>query len=238
MTVNKLYSAQLASRMAPLFEAGNGDATDAFLRTLSNAEFRRAGYMAAHYVLPALDEDCYWQVFLHLLAADARAWLGTLLIAARERVRQGCPFSLAHPGFRAVAGYLNDNDRTVDKDKMLHSLLPLLQTADEMTFLFDVLKIDQPRRHLDYLLRCSSLPAYYLLFQVFRRFEHDKDLLTRCCAFLMKKGDSLSFNLASVSKAYFDLPRLCGTFSLRLQPYELSGLEGTYDAFVKILGRM
>lgn len=238
MTVNKLYSAQLAARMAQHIETGNLEALDAFLHSLSRADFRRAGYMAAYHVLPTLDEDRYWLLFRHLVATDAKAWTGTLLVAARQRLHEGVPFSLEHPGFRAVADLLNAEDRAVDKDKMLHHLLPELQTPDEMQVLFDALHVEEPRRRLDCLLRCTSLPAYYMLFQTFRRLEHDKVLLTRCCAFLMKKGDSLSFNLASVSKAYFDLSRLGGTFSLRLHPYELSCLEGSYDAFVKLLRRM
>lgn len=238
MTVNKLYSAQLAARMAQYIEAGNMEALDAFLHSLSRADFRRAGYMAAHHVLPALDEERYWQVFRYLAATDAKAWTGTLLVAARQRLHDGAPLSLEHPGFRAVAELLNAEDRTVDKNKMLQQLLPELQTPGEMQLLFDALHVEEPRRRLDCLLRCSSLPAYYLLFQVFRRLEHDKALLTRCCAFLMKKGDSLSFNLASVSKAYFDLSQLGGTFSLRLQPYELSCLEGAYDGFSKLMQKM
>jgi hypothetical protein len=47
----------------------------------------------------------------------------------------------------------------------------------------------------------------------------------------MKRGDGLSFNLASLIKAYFGLDELKGTFSLRLKPYELARIESSYKAF-------
>lgn len=54
----------------------------------------------------------------------------------------------------------------------------------------------------------------------------------------MKRGDALSFNLASVTKSYFDLPAVGGTFSLRLRPYELSLLEASYADFCAVMRRV
>ena len=51
----------------------------------------------------------------------------------------------------------------------------------------------------------------------------------------MRKGDALSFNLASVAKVYFDLPQVKGTFSLKLDPYQLGRLEMSYASFRRVM---
>ena len=56
-------------------------------------------------------------------------------------------------------------------------------------------------------------------------------------AHLMKKEDSLAFNFVSLMKVYFDLPEIKGTFSLRLNPYEIGRAEASFDSFVKILDK-
>ena len=68
-----------------------------------------------------------------------------------------------------------------------------------------------------------------------RQVEHDRDLLARCCRVLMKRGDALSFNLASVAKVYFDLPQVKGTFSLSLSPFQLGWLETSFENFKKVM---
>ena len=75
----------------------------------------------------------------------------------------------------------------------------------------------------------------YLLFRAMRHAEHDHGLLARCCRLLMKKGDRLSFNLASLAKVYFDLPQVKGTFSLRVSPYQLGRLGSSYADFRKMM---
>ena len=68
-----------------------------------------------------------------------------------------------------------------------------------------------------------------------RQLEHERDLLVRCCQCLMKKGDALSFNLASVAKLYFDLTPVKGTFSLHLAPYQLGCLDASFESFCRVM---
>jgi hypothetical protein len=51
----------------------------------------------------------------------------------------------------------------------------------------------------------------------------------------MKRGDSQSFNLASLLRLSFGLEEVRGTFSLSLEPYQLSRVEQNYDAFVQVM---
>ncbi len=64
--------------------------------------------------------------------------------------------------------------------------------------------------------------------------DHQIQALREYSIILMRKGDHLSFNLAGIIQSYFGLNALPGTFSLRLETYELNRLE-TYEGFQKII---
>ena len=65
--------------------------------------------------------------------------------------------------------------------------------------------------------------------------EGNRDQLVKCCNRLLERGDDRSFNLVSIVKHYFDLPEVKGVFSLRVQPYQLSRLDNSYQGFVQMM---
>lgn len=87
---------------------------------------------------------------------------------------------------------------------------------------------------LDFLLACPTTATYYEAFQLFKHMSDKRAVLYTYCQRLMSEGSDLSYNMASVMSLYFDL-QLPATFALRVEPYQLSRLEGGYDDFKKIL---
>ena len=80
--------------------------------------------------------------------------------------------------------------------------------------------------------------AAFVLLRALCYEEHDRDFLITTCRQVMKRGDNLSFNLASLLRTYFDLPEVKGTFSLALQPYELSRLDTDFDVFSRVMTKV
>jgi hypothetical protein len=70
---------------------------------------------------------------------------------------------------------------------------------------------------------------------VLRRAADNQPLLRAACLAIMKKNDDMSFNMASLLRSYFDLNDIKSTFSLQIEPYELSYIEQSYDNFEHIL---
>lgn len=234
MITEKHHSPLIHKKLRSIFEANDLSVLPDYFNTLSNSNFRMAGYVLGEWILPEVSEDCYWSAFYVLLRYNSKAFLVTMLKAAVLRLQSGC-FSLSHPGFIVVSNYLNTNCLYIDKQKLMINLVPVLKDVEEIDYLFKRLKVDDPRIKLDFLLRGINIPCYFLLFQTLKQLEHDKELLARCCYFLMKKGDTLSFNLASIMKLYFDLYSVKGTFSLRMNPYELGRIDFSYEAFSKLI---
>lgn len=87
---------------------------------------------------------------------------------------------------------------------------------------------------IEFLLSHPSLGTYYELFQQLRLQADNRPLLYRCCQSLLQEHSDLSYNMASALSLYFDL-QLPATFALRLQPYQLSRLDGDYESFVQTI---
>ena len=118
----------------------------------------------------------------------------------------------------------------VDRQKTLHLLLPYLKDDVQVRGLFQCFSMEA-QEWIPYLIKVNTLPCAFVLFSSLRYIEHERDYLVRIAYYLMKRGDGLSFNLASLMKAYFGLEELKGTFSLQLKPFELARLENSYKAF-------
>ena len=232
------YNPVIYKRLLALCQQTDSSELLIYLDALSHANFRTAGYILGERILPQVSMDLFWSLFYLLLDYHSKAFLVTLLksvLVRRQLNQESLDMLLHHPGFLVVSNYLNSNGRSLDKKKILQKLIPEVETPALGEFLFERLHVTTAEARLEVLLRSSGLCAAYLLFQTLRELEHERTLLVRCCVFLMKKGDSLSFNLVSLFKLYFDLTEVKGCFSLRLNPYELGRMESSYEVFVKVM---
>jgi hypothetical protein len=75
------------------------------------------------------------------------------------------------------------------------------------------------------------MPSAFLLLRALRYVEEDRELLMRVARFLLRRDDAVAFNLASVMRLSFNLESLRGTFSLRLEPWQLDKMENDWNFF-------
>ena len=212
----------------------------AYLAEMSNAQFRNASRVLGERLLPSVDNDVFWPLFRTLFLSDRKAYLGTLLKALVLRLSpRGAEVpasSLQESGiwtseFVFVCHELTDTDRK----NVLLSLLPLFASPSDVERLFLQCGLKEGSSWIPYLLQVQSKPCYFLLLKALRYVEHDKPLLIRTCHFLMKRGDGLSFSVASLLRLSFGLEEFRGTFSLSLEPYQLARIEQSYDAFLQAM---
>lgn len=229
MAINdKHYHPAIGAKLRPLLEARNWEGVTNYLGTLSNSMFRTAGYMLGENLSMALPEEDFWALAHALICFNSKAMLGTMLKAIATRLHEGT-LSTSHPGFHALSSTLSTNE--IDTQKTLLALLPEMTVPEQTEQLFLQLNVTTPQRKLPYLLRTATVPAAYALMQALRHIEGERPLLIRTVVVLMKRGDALSFNLASLLRAYFGLDEVRGTFSLRLEPFQLARLAENYEAF-------
>ena len=216
----------LRQRLMQSLQAGDVQVLQEMLASLKSMDQKTAGYILAEEMLPSLEEARFWENFLAIVPTNPKAYLGTFLKGAVALYQRG-QLSLTS---EALQTYSQTSISAIDCRKVLEAFLPIARHHEEIAYLLKLFTSDIQQR-LSLLLRITSLPAAYALFQEMKTQEEDLDLLRNTCLALMKRGDSRAFRLASICVSYFGLESIPGTFSLTLHPYELSRLDQSYETF-------
>ena len=188
--------------------------------------------MLGELILPVLDENDAWAMALELVRYDSRAFLVTMLKALTERY-QNAGLNLRSSGARTFFAYVSENE--IDAKKTLERMLPVLRTSDDVAWLLRKLHVEEGLPRLSHLVNVATLPCSYALFVTLHHADPERPLLIRIVRFLMRRGDALGFNLASLLRTCYDLVEINGTFSLHLQPYQLARIENSYEAFCQAM---
>lgn len=160
-----------------------------------------------------------------------KAYLGTFLKAA-AKLHAKALLNLKDERLHQFSAGCSD----IDCRKILDSLLPVTSRREDADILLDEFAKDTEFR-LNALQRAETDLCYFLLFQNLRQEEENKDLIRHHYIVLLKKDNKRAYNMASIMRHYFDLQDLPGQFSLKLQNYELSRLEISYETFTKTLNQ-
>ena len=226
MSSDRHYSKTIEQKLLPFLQAGDSARLVSLLDTFSRSEQRTAGYMLGERLLMDCPAEVYWQTTEEMVRYDSRAYLITLMKTFLARLERGS-VSLSDAPFARLAATFND----VERQKVAFLLLPEMHRPEQVEQLFAVLGIPKGREQMVYLVRIDTLPCLFLLLRSLRYVEHDRAEVLKVARQLMKRGTGASFNLASIMKVAFGLEELSGTFSLRLQPYQIARLEQSYEAF-------
>ena len=236
MITDKHYSPAINVRLKALFLSLDYQALTAYLDGLSNSNFRTAGYMIGECYMPTLADVDFFACFEHLVGYNSRAFLGTLLKALLVRYGQsGSSLPLESAPLQRLLAQLSHN--AVDTQKTLAALLPTLSHPDHISRLFALLGVDDAKLRVGYLVKVHTPASYFVLLHTLHYLEHEHAFLVRTAYYLQKVGTGMSYNMASLLKTLYGLDEVKGTFSLCLQPYELSRIEASYEAFVGIIKR-
>lgn len=237
MTNQHHYNPVISNKLNGYVRAKNWTEILNYLSNLSHSQFRTACNILSEEVLTALDTSTYWECFGAVVKTNTKAFLQTFLKAG---VNNYCKnrLTICDAHLEAFGKWVCEGKTIVDERKVLQAFLPILKTTEEIEFLFKTFQIEDVQKKISYLIQSDSAISYYVLFQCFRKMDHEPMLLSEYCNQLIEKGTNRSFNLVSIMKCYFDLPCVRGQFSLQLNAYELSRLDSSFEDFEKILCRM
>lgn len=234
MSNDKHYEPGIYRRLQGLTAQKDWEGLKNYLTGLSNAQFRTAGYMLGERIVPELAEANTWELVGELVVFQPKAFLVTMLKAIAEGLRKG-RLHLHSVGCKEFLTLVGRN--VTDTQKTLLWLLPEAGRAEDIGWLFRKTGVEEGEPRIPYLLRTPTFASAYALFQTLRHAEHDRALLVRTARLLMKRGDGLAFNLASLLRTYYGLEEVAGTFSLRVEPYQLARIESSFDAFCEVMRR-
>lgn len=225
------YSKTIEQHLLQPLKDADSEGLVRLLSSFSRSEQRTAGYMLGERLLLDCPAELYWQMTEALVCYDSKAYLITLMKTFLLRLSRGTA-SLSDVPFGRLAAGFNE----VERQKVALLLLPEFEQPKQVEQLFQLLGLAKGREQLVYLIRVDTLPCLFLLLRSLRYIEHDRAEVLKVARQLMKRGSGSSFNLASIVKVAFGLDELSGTFSLRLQPYQIARLEQSYEAFCQSVG--
>ena len=227
----KHYSKTIEQKLLPPLQTGDAEELVRLLSSFSRSEQRTAGYMLGERLLLDCPVELYWKMTEALVRHESKAYLITLMKTFLVRLKRGTA-SLSDESFKRLGAGFNE----VERQKVALLILPELDTPKLVEQFFSVMLIPKGREQMVYLVRVDTLPCLFLLLRSLRYIEHDRVEVLKVARQLMKRGTGPSFNLASIIKVAFGLEELTGTFSLRLQPYQIARLEQSYEAFCQSVG--
>lgn len=204
----------------------------AMLDRLPNSEFRRMETQLRERIMPALGNEEFWGAYLHLLMYRRQAFL-TCILAVKNLARDG-QLDFSVDAALQTAEWLKTN-AAESVVKVVRMALPLMQSVEQINGLLDVFKIEKDADQVNVLLTQTTTQVYYVLFQKLKMMDDNRQLLRTALLTLMKKNDELSWGMASLVKAYFGLDDIKSTFALRIEPFELSYADKSYDNFAHII---
>lgn len=232
MTTLHRHNPSLRQKLQVYISLNNPQSLLEELNKLSVTEFRTAGYLLSEELLPQLSSEQFWDFFVQVVPTNSRAYLGTFLKAAVILYKKK-ELLLDENKLNSFALQCT----AIDTRKTLLALLPLFQSDNEVETLLRTFSFYNVKKAFPYLHHAATPAAYYVLFKLLKTADLQTDFLRLNVINLMKKGDQLSFNMASILCQYFDLKNIPGQFSLHIHPYELGRLEQGFSTFKKILSQ-
>ena len=225
-----MYRSQLSSILQQFLHEEDYNGLLQKLESMSHADFRRSSQLLGECILPLCPEK-FWKAFSVIVPSHTKVYLGTFLKAAAELTKGERQFW--HNEY--LEDFLRHRANEIDSRKCAEAFLPLLTQVEDAEIFLSWCTACTPDKKALWLLHTATPTAYFLLFRHLRGIEDDNATLRKYCLALIKRGDSLSFNMACIIQDYFGLPQLPATFSLRLPPYQYSRLEKSYEVFLQTL---
>ena len=236
--MDKRYDAIICGKLQSYARDADWQGMLAYLQGLSNSAFRTASYVLAEHVLPPLEADRYWECFHTVALSNTKAFLMTFLKAALQKYHEGS-LDFQNCFFVDFAWTTVGESVSLDRQKTLKAILPVLRSSAEVQGVLDTFCGTDHERKLNYLVFADeSMPCYYVIFCLLRQIDHMPNQQVKMLRQIIRRSTPLAYNFVSIMRAYFGLEQLKGSYSLHLQPYELSRIENGYDAFLQVMNKI
>jgi hypothetical protein len=199
------------------------------LKNLSNSEFRRVQPIVRNEILPRLTNEDFWEAFSHFLDFRPQAFLSC--VHCIGALTENGTLNLNNQHIITIGKQLDE----IQRQKLISMALHYLPSEQAVRQIFAAMRIDSPDTRISLFIRESTPLTYYLLFKTLKEMPDHHDKCVSCCRQIMKKQDDLSYNMASILRTYFGLNEIHGQLSLKVEQYELSYIEQSFEKFRFVL---
>ncbi|MCM1311907.1 MAG: hypothetical protein NC206_07580 [Bacteroides sp.] len=212
----------------PLVERHDWDALRQAFSRMTNMEFRKTESVMRNDILTKLSNEDFWEALFHLVVYRHQAFITCIL--SIEHLVTNRTLSFDSPWIGKLVTFLKEKAPGA-LQKLMTMAIPMLETENQIDTMFKAFGFENERDRIAALISVANPLAYYVLFKILKHLADDRDLIRKCCVFILKRNDELSYNMASIIREYFDLADIRSRFSLVVAPYELSFIDNSYEKF-------
>lgn len=229
---DKHFNQILFNKLSVFIEQEDYASLTAYLGTLSHSQFRTSGYILGEQIAAKLNAEDFWKLFNVLVKYNPKAFLSTMLKSFVFGMKQNRLF-ISDKGYENACELLRTS--SIDTQKTISIVLPAITDVNLVRPLFLSLGYTEMSTWIFFLLKSFNTVTAFVLLQALHYVEQDRELLLKIARHILKQENSLAYNVVSIIRSVYDLNELKGTFSLRTQPYELSRIESSYEAFCQLV---
>lgn len=213
-----------------LIEKEDWDGLKKNLDAMTNSQFRMAE-TNIRTILSSVSNALFWDAYLFLMKYRHQSFI-TCITSIRHLVKSG-ELDFSHESARELNVWLQEHSPE-SVHKIISMAIPLLTSEAQAEGLLHLFNRNADALCVPVLVRQDTPLAYYMMFKALKQAD-SLELIRKCIVFLVQKHDDLSFNMASILKSYFGIDDINISFSLRVEPYELSHMDQSFANFNHIL---
>lgn len=220
----------LKENIEGLLAQRNWDGLSLLMQRLSNSEFRRVERMVRDEILAEMDNEAFWSSYRFFVLYRPQAFLPC--ISDIKHLAADGSLDFKNGDVEEIAkGVSKENIR-----KLVGMAIPQLENESQIDALFNAFNFHSGQGCASVLIRHHTPLCYYMLFKTLVSHHDDRGLILKCCRYLLKQNDDMSYNMASILRSYFGLHEIKSQLSLKIEPYELNYMDKNADTFYYILG--
>lgn len=218
----------IKENIQPLVERHDWDALRQVFSRMTNMEFRKTEGVMRNDILPGLSNEDFWEALFHLVVYRHQAFI-TCILAVKHLVADNT-LAFNNRWIEELVAFLTQNSPGT-LQKLMTMAIPIMETETQINEMFNAFGFENERDRIAALINVATPLAYYVLFKILKHLADNRELVRKCCIFILKKNDELSYNMASIIREYFDITDIRSRFSLAVAPYELCFIDSSYENF-------
>ena len=186
--------------------------------------------------------DCSLQqsieIYSALLQYDLNLYFKTFLLYG-ETLRDEAAF-WGNLSLLNKVGELLQKNRPYYRQQLLNCWLCKLNKDKDAAELLKVMRINDVKAKMSYLLQAATLYAYYLLIVIALQQDAETAYLKKCCTHILSTPDSavpigVRRDVVNFMVQYFNIPDTNLRFFHKLEVGTFSYAERSYESFVKVI---
>jgi len=213
-------------------EGHDWTALQLLLSRMNILDYRKIQTELRTKILPKKENDEFWETYYHLITFKKQSFIAT--IVAIENLAKDEKLDYNNEHVKQISLYLH-NEHPESILSIINLMLPLLKNEKQVNDTFDTFGLDDRTRTACILKQLTNELMYYCLFTYLKQMQDNKELIQKCCIYIMKKDNDIALNMVCILKEYFGLSKVRCPKTLNIEPFELSYIDRDKDAFMNVL---